>query len=202
MLLFQKRFHEGLVSQAITLTFRRWARAMVKAGVRYRCHPIGVLLVDGVETVRVSEITDHDARRSGFSDREQLTAYLASGPGGELRADEAIFRITLHHVGDEDAKPLAFDAEISEEEARVVQEKLKRLDAKGKPWTRKTLELIAAHPRRRAGDLADMLGRARLDFKADVRKLKALGLTISHEVGYTLSPRGARYLELVGAKAP
>ena len=34
--------------------------------------------------------------------------------------------------------------------------------------------------------------------KADIRKLKSLGLTISHDVGYELSPRGAAYLDHVG----
>jgi hypothetical protein len=34
----------------------------------------------------------------------------------------------------------------------------------------------------------------RLRYKADVRRLKALGLTESLEVGYRLSPRGAAYL--------
>jgi hypothetical protein len=61
-------------------------------------------------------------------------------------------------------------------------------------WTRETLRLIDEHPGRRAGDLADMVGRERLYFKADVRKLKALGLTISLDVGYKLSPRGAAFL--------
>ena len=46
----------------------------------------------------------------------------------------------------------------------------------------------------RAGDLADEVGRERLPFKADVRKLKNLGLTISLGVGYRLSPRGEAYL--------
>lgn len=40
MLLFQKRFHEGLKSGEVTLTFRRWERPHVKPGGRYRCHPI------------------------------------------------------------------------------------------------------------------------------------------------------------------
>jgi hypothetical protein len=30
--------------------------------------------------------------------------------------------------------------------------------------------------------------------KVDIRKLKSLGLTISHDVGYELSPRGTAYL--------
>jgi predicted transcriptional regulator len=62
------------------------------------------------------------------------------------------------------------------------------------PWTAQTLRLIAEHPKRRAGDLAKMAGRDRLDFKKDVRRLKALGLTISHEVGYEISRRGQAYI--------
>jgi hypothetical protein len=37
----------------------------------------------------------------------------------------------------------------------------------------------------------------RLPFKANVRKLKRLGLTISLETGYRLSPRGEAYLTAV-----
>ncbi len=59
---------------------------------------------------------------------------------------------------------------------------------------RDALELIDAHPAVRAGDLADQLGRERLSFKIDVRKLKALGLTESLPVGYKLSPRGRSWL--------
>ena len=60
------------------------------------------------------------------------------------------------------------------------------------------LRLIAERPAVRAGDLAESLGRERLAFKADVRKLKALGLTESLGVGYRLSPRGEAWLERSG----
>jgi biotin operon repressor len=43
--------------------------------------------------------------------------------------------------------------------------------------------------------LAEALGRERFALKADVRKLKRLGLTLSLEVGYELSPRGRSYLD-------
>ena len=56
------------------------------------------------------------------------------------------------------------------------------------------LALIAQHPDRRAGDLAQMLDREKEPFKLDVRKLKNLGLTLSLPVGYRISPRGAAYL--------
>jgi hypothetical protein len=43
----------------------------------------------------------------------------------------------------------------------------------------------------------------KLTFKANVRKLKSLGLTVSLEVGYRLSPRGRALLESeAGGEAP
>ena len=53
-----------------------------------------------------------------------------------------------------------------------------------------TLGLIATRPAVRAGDLAASVVRDVAPSKLDVRKLKALGLTISLEVGYRLSPLG------------
>jgi hypothetical protein len=63
------------------------------------------------------------------------------------------------------------------------------------PWTAAVLEVIAARPGVRATDLAASFGRETQPFKLDVRKLKNLGLTISLEVGYRLSPRGEAYLK-------
>ena len=43
--------------------------------------------------------------------------------------------------------------------------------------------------------LAEELGRELRPMKADIRRLKALGLTESLRVGYRLSPRGEAYLD-------
>ena len=42
--------------------------------------------------------------------------------------------------------------------------------------------------------LAEAMGWERQDFKLHVRRLKGLGLTLSLDVGYRLSPRGESYL--------
>jgi hypothetical protein len=69
------------------------------------------------------------------------------------------------------------------------------------PWTHRTLALIQKHPGVRAGDLAVEMNQERLDFKHNVRKLKALGLTESLAVGYRLSPRGIAIMKtLAGGK--
>jgi hypothetical protein len=57
------------------------------------------------------------------------------------------------------------------------------------------LQVIADHPARRAADLAADMGRERLAFKLDVRKLKELGLTESLPIGYRIAPRGRAVLE-------
>jgi hypothetical protein len=191
MLLFQKRFHEGLVSGAVTVTFRRWEKPHVKVGGRYRCHPIGVLEVDAVETVRAGDIDEADARRAGFADREELLEYLRGR--GRLDARTEVFRVALHHGGDGDRVSIALDDRLTREDVAAIRARLARLD-RDAPWTARTLRLIARHPRVAASRLAARLGRETLPFKVDVRKLKKLGLTQSFEVGYELSPRGRAYL--------
>ena len=184
-MLFKQRFWSGLADGSVTLTYRRWKRAQVKVHGRY-VTPAGVLEVDEVTQLEPADITDEDARRAGFADRDELV--------GQLRGPEAghLYRIAFHHAGDDPRVALREDADLDPDGIEHLRVRLARLDRASPhgPWTRATLELIAAHPARRAGDLATMVGRETQPFKTDVRKLKALGLTESLEVGYRLSPRG------------
>ena len=82
----------------------------------------------------------------------------------------------------------------------MLRRKLERLDAAPcGAWTQQALALIAAHPAVRAADLCGRLNQPRDDFKTNVRKLKALGLTESLEVGYRISPRGQALLDVMRA---
>lgn len=194
MLLFQKRFHEGLVNGAVTVTFRRWDKPRVRVGGRYRCHPIGVLEVDHVDLIRAKEITERDAKRSGFGKRAELLAYIASARAeAALEGDTLLYRVELHHGGDGDRVEIALADRLSPDDVRAIASRLARMDAKA-PWTNATLAIIEAHPRVAASQLAAKLGRETLPFKVDVRKLKKLGLTQSFEVGYEISPRGRAFL--------
>lgn len=197
-MLFQKRFHEGLVSGAVTLTFRRWDKPHVKVGGRYRCHPIGVLEVDAVDRVRVRAITEADAKRSGFETRTELVAYLSSAKDAPMTATTEVYRVALHHGGDGDRVDIALDDSLTPDDVAAIDAKLARMDAQ-ELWTAETLALIAARPRVAASQLAASIGRETAPFKVDVRKLKKLGLTQSFEVGYEISPRGRAYLALTRA---
>lgn len=195
MLLFQKRFHAGLVSGAVRLTFRQWNKPLVKAGGRYRVHPIGVVEVDGLSQVPLRGITDADAQLAGFASRDELLAFMAPVAKTPLTPSTPVFRVELHHAGDGDRVSLALEDDLTPDDVRAIEARLAKLDAKTR-WTRKVLSLIEKHPRVAASKLAPHLKQETLPFKANVVKLKKLGLTQSFEVGYELSPRGRRFLAL------
>ena len=189
---FEPRLRAGLADGTIDVCFRRWRRRQVVAGNRYRSR-IGLVLVSAVDVVDdEATIPPSDARRAGYDSVDALRADLRPPTD-----DTTLYRLELRRVDDEDPRTvLASTASLSDDERAELDRRLDRLDraAKVGPWTRDTLQAIADRPGVRAGDLAESFGRERLAFKLDVRKLKALGLTISLEVGYRLSPRGEAYL--------
>jgi len=201
MLLFKKAFHAGLVEGRVRLTFRRWEKPHVRPGGRYRCHPIGVLEVDRVDRVLVRDITEDDARLSGFESREELIAFMREGKDAPLSPKTEVFRVELHHAGDGDRVEIALDDSLSDDDVKTIAKKLAKMDEKEK-WTLATLRLIEKHPQVAASQLAKKVGREREPFKIDVRRLKRLGLTQSFEVGYELSPRGRAYLDRARRRRP
>jgi hypothetical protein len=112
-----------------------------------------------------------------------------------------VYRVDFHHAGADPREALRQADRLSEEELAGLRARLERLDlaAHDGPWTIATLRLIGDQPGVRAAELAAAAGRERLPFKADVRKLKELGLTESLEVGYRLSPRGRALLARAGS---
>jgi hypothetical protein len=182
---------------SITLTFRRWKRAQAVAGRRYRT-PAGIIEVETVDVVDPNGISDADARRSGQPDAATLVAALR----GESRSP--VYRIAFRMVTEPDPRAeLAGRATLSAADVAEIDRRLDRLDRASNhgPWTAAVLDVVAAHPDRRAGDLAAMFGREKEPFKLDVRKLKNLGLTLSFPIGYRLSPRGRAYLDRTTRRA-
>jgi hypothetical protein len=189
--LFEQRFWEPIARGEVTVTFRRWKRRQAVAGNRYRT-PSAIIQADAVDVVTVDDITAADARAGGYPNVDTLVADLRGTP------DLDLYRIRFHAVAEPDPRAVLADDDELDQAARAdIDRRLERLDRASThgPWTRETLSLIASRRGVRAGDLAEHLGRERLPFKADVRKLKNLGLTLSLDVGYELSPRGRAYLE-------
>ena len=188
-MIFRQHALDGIRAGTVTLAFRRWTRPTVKAGGTLLT-AVGQLHIGAIRTVTPAEILDAEARRAGYASREALIDEL------NRRDDGDIYRIELGALTADPRVALRETAVITPDELRVLREKLRRMDTRaGEPWTIRVLTLIRQHPGRRAGDLCLQMGQEMLDFKVDVRKLKALGLTESLEVGYRLSPRGLALLD-------
>lgn len=186
---FEARFRHGIASGEVTLTFRRWKRNQVVTGNTYRT-AAGRVVVDEVSVIEPATISNEEAVLAGYESAAVLLA--------DLRGDGSlpVYRVRFHAAPGEDSRDLlAADAALDASSLATITHRLERLDhaSPSGPWTRTALLLIARNPGVRAGDLAPQAGLETLDFKRNVRKLKNLGLTVSLEVGYRLSPRGEAY---------
>jgi hypothetical protein len=191
-MLIEKRLQDGIRDGSITVVFRRWKRRQVTAGKTYRT-AAGRVVVDEVTVVPPSRIRSADARAAGYPSVAAAVADLRGTPG------DPVFLLRVRPAVDDDPRTvLATTTALSTEDVAEITRRLERLDRTSDhgPWTEQTLAIIRRRPAVRAGDLAAELGRETLPFKADVRKLKNLGLTLSLMVGYQLSPRGEAYVRL------
>ena len=168
----------------VTLAFRRWRRPTVRSGGTLLTGA-GQLQIGNVAIVEVGDISPDDAARAGYDSKDELVRELNRRPEGEIYRIELGAILADPRIALREAPPDA--AEIA-----GLRKRLDRLDAASPDgsWTVKTLAAIRDHPGLRAGDLCHLVGQERIRFKPNVRKLKALGLTISLEVGYRLSSRG------------
>jgi biotin operon repressor len=191
-MLFEARLRQGLADGSITLAFRRWRRAQVVAGHHYRTGPGGgMVAAEAVDVVAPDAITADQARAAGYPDVAALRA--------DLRGDPALplYMIRFRWLDEPDPRDeLAAQAAVTDADAETISRRLARMDAASRhgPWTTAFLAQIADRPAVSSEVLAQTLGWDRPEFKIHVRRLKALGLTISLDVGYRLSPRGEAYL--------
>ncbi len=190
---FEPRLRNGIHDGTITVAFRRWRRCQVVTGHVYRSE-LGMVLAEEIDVVEPAQITPAQARDAGFASVQALV--------GDLRGDPALplYRIRFRPLDAPDPRDeLAATATLADSDAAAIAGRLERMDRASKrgPWTMQVLTQIASQPGVSSALLAPELDWERADFKLHVRRLKELGLTISLDVGYRISPRGAAYLALV-----
>jgi hypothetical protein len=195
--LFQARFHERIVSGEISCTIRIWQRPHVKVGGRYKLGA-GTIVVDQIHETRLDDITPALARRSGFASLADALKTAKHGAG------ERVFIIDFHYDGAASMRDEPTTGVVSAEQLAELAQRLETMDRRSRvgPWTLATLRAIEERPGVLAAKLARSLGRPRDDFKRDVRKLKRLGLTLSLEIGYRLTPKGAALLAARPSSVP
>jgi biotin operon repressor len=197
-MLFEQRLRDGLHDGTITVAYRRWRRSQVLAGHRYRTGR-DLVRVEAVDRVEVADIDAAAARDAGYGAVPDLLRDLRGGP------EVPLYRIRFRRLDERDPRDeLAAAAALTRGDVTAVAARLDRMDAASRrgPWTAEVLSLIAARPATSSVELASVLDWERQDLKRHIRRLKELGLTISLEVGYRLSPRGEAYLRAAGDRRP
>ena len=154
---------------------------------------IGMLAITSVVRCEENDIGETEARKAGWESREGLLRELGKKTGD-------LFRVELRYVGEDPRIALRAEAPTGEELDSIVQ-RLERFDRASNhgEWTLKTLRAIREHPRLPAVKLAPKIGFEKDWLKIQVRKLKNLGLTVSHKEGYSLSIRGEAVLRQLKA---
>ncbi|MDQ4092288.1 MAG: hypothetical protein M3143_02390 [Actinomycetota bacterium] len=188
-MLLNARELDGIAAGQVSLVFRRWQRAGVKASTRQRTR-IGVVAIDSVDVLAERMLTDTDAQSAGHRDRVGLLKALSRYGDGDIH------RIQLHLAGPDPRIALRERADLTAAEVAELRITLSQMDNRSSvgPWTLETLRMIAEQPGVRAPYLASSVWRETKPFKIDVRKLKELGLTESLPIGYRPSPRGRVFL--------
>jgi hypothetical protein len=179
-MLLNNKTLDAIIAGEISVVFRVWKRPTVKAGGTLKTRK-GVLAIERVDQIDRDSVTDEDIRNAGLSSRDDL---CVMGREGDF------YRITVSFAG-EDPR-LALRGNLDATELAKVREKVGKMGS----WGMEYLAEIGKHPNIHAQILADHFGLEKLAFKARVRRLKALGLTISLRPGYKLSPRGEALLQV------
>ncbi len=179
---------EGIANGTITLVLRRWDAPRVRPGGTQRTVAGTVRIDDVAEHPGGYRVTAAQARAAGYPDAKSAQKEL------DRRPAKHTYVIAVSYLAPDERPELAADDRLCDADVDAIAARLDRWDAATAPWTRQYLELIGANEAVRAPDLAVRVGLDVPRFKRRVRQLKGLGLTISLDVGYRLSPRGRVYL--------
>lgn len=182
---------EGIADGTITLVLRRWDAPRAKVGGTQRTVAGTIRIDDVAEFPGDYRVSAEQARSAGYPDAESAQAELDRRPAAHT------YVIAVSYLGPDERPDLAADDALDDAAVEAISARLARWDAASAdgPWTRQYLAMIAANEAVRAPDLAARVGLDVPRFKRRVRQLKGLGLTISLDVGYRVSPRGRAYLK-------
>lgn len=189
-MLFKNNHLNNIKKGNITLAFRKWQKPSVKIGTLLHTS-VGLIEIKNIEVIQENDITTEDAINSGFKNKEALFKSLSTKNKGD------IFKIAIAFYSEDPRIKLREQTDVSDTEFANILSKLNRLDKFSKEgvWTTKVLQTIEENPNLHAIGIAALTGFQKEWLKINIRKLKNLGLTISHSIGYEISPRGKVVLQ-------
>ena len=188
MLIKQKHL-EQIKKGEISLMFRKWKKKLVKKGSLIKTS-IGQIKIININEISSKDINLKEASEAGYKNLSDLMEVLNSKQG-------KLFKILVRYHSEDPRIKLRNKSYLSEEDFEQIKIKLQRFDKYSKQgeWTIKILNTILENPKLKSAELATIVNKDKTWLKSNIRKLKNLGLTISHEIGYSISPLGKVYLE-------
>jgi hypothetical protein len=94
---FTKRLRPGVQSGEITCSIRIWHSPRVKVGNRYDSTGVGLIEIDSIEPMELSDITPELARESGFNGVVDLLKIAKHGSGSN------VYLVRFHYVSPKQA---------------------------------------------------------------------------------------------------
>jgi hypothetical protein len=92
---FSPDLRDRVADGSVTVSYRLWSRAKVKAGGTYRTASV-VIEVDDIELLPFSSVTHDDLARTGEPDLESLRRRAAHA--GPIHDDTLLYRVEFHVV--------------------------------------------------------------------------------------------------------
>lgn len=195
-MMFTNAIARQIANGQVSVVYRRWAVARVTVGSLLHT-TAGTVRIEAVDHTEIASLTEADAAAAGESTLDQLMHTFKGA------SSDPVFRVAVSYEGPDPRDKLSMTTVFSVEEHLQIGSRLERLDRRAaQPWTHQVLRTIANNPGRRARSLAEDLGFDPPALKLHIRKLKNLGLTLSLDTGYEISPRGRSYLDYVIPAGP
>lgn len=188
-MLFKQQHLEGIQAGTISLAFRKWQRPTVKKGSLIKT-AVGQLEIIDILPVEENTITESDAYQAGYLTKADLLKVL------NHKIQGVCYKIMVRYHAPDPRIKLRSQTHLTNDQFQLITAQLNKLDRSSKvgAWTSLVMFTIEKNPEVRAVDLAEKLGLEKTWLKLNIRKLKNLGLTISHDTGYSLSPLGLTLL--------
>ncbi|MDF3821931.1 ASCH domain-containing protein [Leptospira sp. 96542] len=187
-MLFKDEHLKGIKAGKIKICFRIWNQNKIKVGSEINTNQ-GIIKIKSIQIVNKDEISERDAKLAGFTSKDSLLITLKpfnKNVKGKIYKIEVAFH-------SEDPRIFLRNQKLNQNNEQMITSKLERLDkvSRNGHWTKKILLTIKNHPKQNASELSKITGFEKEWLKLNVRKLKNIGLTISHPAGgYEISPLG------------
>ncbi|GHA14162.1 hypothetical protein GCM10007989_06020 [Devosia pacifica] len=92
-MLLKRDLLEKIKAGEVDLVFRRWKRPSVKAGGTLKTK-VGLLAIEAMDETTPEAVTEEEARRAGFADKDEFWRWLATMKDGHL-----FHKISVRYVG-------------------------------------------------------------------------------------------------------